>query len=163
MKVFNHFTESRMSEKTMEAFHVVGITVRTTNENGQAMHDIPALWDRFFKEDISSRIVDKTSDDLYCLYTDYEKDHTKPYTAMLGHPVANLDSIPEGMVGKTIATARYAVFTAQGKLSDGIVYQTWERIWVSDIDRKFDTDFEIYGSRSNGMEEGEVDVFVGVR
>jgi predicted transcriptional regulator YdeE len=62
----------------LESFKVIGISVRTTNENRQATKDIPFLWKKFFEENISSKIPNKLSDDLYCVYTHYEKDHTKP-------------------------------------------------------------------------------------
>lgn len=34
-------------------FNIIGISVRTTNENDQAAKDIPALWKRFISEGIA--------------------------------------------------------------------------------------------------------------
>jgi len=34
----------------LESFKVIGISVRTTNENGQAAKDIPFLWNKFLKK-----------------------------------------------------------------------------------------------------------------
>lgn len=147
----------------MEAFNVIGISVRTTNENGQAAQDIPVLWNRLFTENIASQIPGKSSDDIVCIYTDYEKDHTKPYTTILGYKVDHLDSIPEGLTGKAIGENKYTVFTAAGKLSDGIVYQEWEKIWNSDLDRDFTTDFEIYGAKAQNPDAAEVDIFIGIK
>ena len=38
----------------LESFKVIGISVRTTNENGQAAKDIPFLWNKFFEENRES-------------------------------------------------------------------------------------------------------------
>jgi predicted transcriptional regulator YdeE len=44
-----------MNTQTIEAFYVIGITVRTTNANQQAATDIAALWQRFMQEAINRR------------------------------------------------------------------------------------------------------------
>ena len=78
-----------MQEIKIEAFDIIGISIRTTNENMQAAQDIGALWGRFKGEDIFSQIPGKLEDDIYCIYTNYEGDHTKPYDVVLGckvHP-----------------------------------------------------------------------------
>lgn len=145
------------------SFHVIGISVRTTNENEQASTDIPALWNRFFSEGILSKIPNKLSTHLYCIYTDYEKDHTAPYTTLLGCEVENLNEIPEGLIGKTFPEAHYEVFTAKGNLMEGAVYNEWTKIWNTDIPRTFVADFEIYDERSHNPENAEVALFIGVR
>ncbi len=57
----------------MEPFKVIGISVRTTNENNQAAKDIPVLWENLMNEDILNRIPNKTDNTIYSIYTDYEK------------------------------------------------------------------------------------------
>ena len=113
----------------LESFKVIGISVRTTNENNQAAKDIPFLWSKFFEENISDKIPNKLSDEIYSVYTHYEKDHTKPYTTILGYKVKHTEPVPEGLVAKVIDTTHYKIFTATGKLSDGIVFQEWQNIW----------------------------------
>lgn len=151
-----------MQAHTFESFYIIGLAVRTTNEHGQAMQDIPALWNRFFAENISARIGSKSSEDLYCVYTDYEKDYTKPYTTILGYRVESLDSIPEGLTGKAIPAGDYQLFTAQGKMADGIVYKEWEKIWNTELDRAYGADFEIYSAKAQDPENAEVEVYVGL-
>jgi len=63
---------------------IVGISVRTTNQNGQAMQDIGNLWQRFFSEQLLAKIPNKVSDAIYSIYTDYQKDYTEPYTCIVG-------------------------------------------------------------------------------
>jgi len=92
-----------MNHQQIEPFNIIGISVRTTNENGQAVKDIPALWNRFMSEGIANKIPNKTSESIYCIYTEYEKDHTKPYTTIIGCRVDQVENIPAGMVGETFA------------------------------------------------------------
>lgn len=148
---------------TIEKFYVIGISVRTTNEGGQAAKDIPQLWERFMSEDIESKIPAKISRDVYGIYTEYEGDYTQPYTTVLGCKVESLDNIPEGFIGLTIETANYEKYTAKGKMSDDIVYNKWTEIWQSDLDRTYLVDFEIYGERSVDMDNAEVDIFISVK
>ncbi|MBW4888867.1 GyrI-like domain-containing protein [Mucilaginibacter sp. HMF5004] len=146
-----------------EAFSIAGIAIRTTNENGQAAIDIPKLWDRFLSENIMALITNRTDDTIYSVYTDYEQDHTKPYTTLLGCKVKNIDEIPEELTGKTFAPGKYVKFTAKGKLADGIVYQEWVKIWGSDIPRAFTADFEVYGTKAQNPDDAEVDIFIAVQ
>ena len=152
-----------MNNQTIQKFSIIGIAVRTTNENGQAGKDIPALWRTFMTEKIFEKIPNKIDDSLYCIYTDYEKDHTKPYTTILGCKVSNLESIPEKMVGKTFEEATYARFTAKGNLSQAVVFNEWTKIWNSDLNRTFTADFEIYGEKARDTDNAEVDIFVAVK
>lgn len=147
----------------LQSFSITGISVRTTNENGQAGNDIPALWNRFISEGIAEKIPDKTDHSIYCMYTDYEKDHTKPYTTILGCKVANLESIPAGMIGKTIDEANYSLHTAKGNLLQGAVFNEWTNIWNSSLQRTFTADFEVYGEKAQDPENAAVDIFIAVK
>ena len=143
----------------IQKFNIIGISIRTTNENEQSGKDIPALWDRFISEGIAEKIPNKINHSIYSVYTDYEKDHTKPYTTILGCAVESLDLIPEEMVGITIETAYYEKFIAKGNLNDGIVINEWIKIWNSDLNRSFTSDFEIYGEKAQNPENAEVYIF----
>jgi predicted transcriptional regulator YdeE len=146
----------------LETFYIVGLSVRTSNEDGQAAADIPALWERFMREGISSKITNKLSEDIYSLYTDYEKDHTKPYTTVLGCKVKDLDAVPEGLTGVKVPGKNFEVFTASGKLADGIVYREWTRIWSMPLDRAYSGDFEVYGAKAQNPEQAEVDIYIAL-
>ncbi len=141
----------------------MGISVRTTNENMQATIDIPALWNNFFAENIAAKIPDKLSDELYCVYTDYEKDHTRPYTTLLGYTVSVSEIVPEGMDSKIIYPENYKIFTAKGKASEGFVFKEWQKIWASCIERSYIADFEIYGAKSKDPDNAEVNIYIGVK
>lgn len=146
----------------IKKFNIIGISVRTTNENGQSGQDIPALLKKFIGEGIAEKIPNKISNDIIFVYTDYEKDHTKPYTTILGCPVEGLDLIPAEMTGKTIEGVHYEKFVAKGNLTEGAVYKEWIKIWNSDLDRSFTSDFEIYGEKAQNPENAEVDIFIAI-
>jgi len=146
----------------IQKFNIIGISIRTTNENEQSGKDIPALWDRFISEGIAKKIPNKINHSIYSVYTDYEKDHTKPYTTILGCMVESLDLIPEEMVGITIETGSYEKFIAKGNLNEGIVINEWIKIWNSDLNRSFTSDFEIYGEKAQNPENAEVDIFIAI-
>ena len=151
-----------METEQIKSFNVIGIFIRTSNENGQAAIDIPALWNKFMTEGIMEKIPNKVDNTLYCIYTDYEKDHTKPYNTVLGCKVANLDLIPQGMVVKTIMAGNYNKFTAKGNIMHGIIFNAWTEIWNTNISRKYTTDFEVYGEKAQNPEDAEVDIFIAV-
>lgn len=146
-----------------ESFKVIGIKVRTTNENGQAGNDIVQLWNRFISEGIAERIPNKVSDSILSIYCNYESDYTKPYDTILGCCVSTLEEIPFGMVGKEFPSGNYAKFLAKGELAKNIVYNAWVEIWDQDLDRTYVADFEVYGKKAQNPEDAEVDIFVGIK
>jgi predicted transcriptional regulator YdeE len=147
---------------TLEPFYLVGISVRTTNEGGQSGKDIGQLWERFFKENILAQIPDKTSNDIYCVYTDYERDASGPYTTLLGCAVSIQQTVPEGFTGKVIPGATYRVYTSVGKLPDSVL-ATWMHIWQTPIDRSYQADFDVYGITAQDPNNAEVKTYVSVR
>jgi predicted transcriptional regulator YdeE len=152
-----------MSNQKIDKFNVIGISVRTTNQNGQAAQDIPALWNKFMTEGIANQIPNKIDHTIYCIYTEYEKDHTAPYTTILGCKVTNLATVPSGMVGKFFEEAFYKKHTAKGNILQGLVYNEWLKIWNSGLDRAFTADFEVYGPKAQNPESAEVDIFIAVK
>lgn len=151
-----------MNTLKKDAFYVVGLSVRTTNENGKAMQDIPALWQRFMSEGIKDQLTNRVGEESYAVYTDYEKDHTKPYTMILGYEVADLNEIPEEMMGKKIEASNYERFVAKGDLTKEAVVNEWMKIWNSDIDRAYASDFEVYGDKAQDPTNGEAEIFIAV-
>lgn len=144
-------------------FDVIGISVRTTNENGQCGIDIPALWKRFFAENVMEKIPNKVDSSIYSVYTDYESDFTKPYTTILCCKVKNLNTIPKGMIGRRIGGGKFSKFTASGDLNQGVVFSEWQKIWTSKLDRKYTADFEVYREKAQNPANAEVDIFIAVR
>ncbi|MFL5741151.1 MAG: GyrI-like domain-containing protein [Flavisolibacter sp.] len=146
----------------LDSFSVVGLAVRTTNQSGQSQRDIGELWQRFFKEHIIEKILDKINDDIYCIYTDYESDMDGAYTAVLGCRVKSLQKIPEGLSGKLIPKASYRLYKSKGKMP-GSLLATWKDIWQSSIQRQYLADFDVYRQKPDDTTEPEVETYVSVQ
>lgn len=153
---------------TLPSFHFTGLPLRTSNDK---INEIGAHWGKFYSEKIIDKIPGKIDNKVLALYTDYEGDHTKPYTLILGCRVdstrGTTNTAPrrapgEELVSRTIPEAKYAVFTAKGKMPDCIV-KTWGEIWNSGIYRAYNFDFEVYGEKSPNPEDVEVEIYISVK
>ncbi len=152
-----------MKTMTFDPFTIIGISVRTINHEDTAAKDIGELWNRFMTQKIASKIPNKIDESIFSIYTNYEGDFTKPYDTILGCKVSSLDEIPEGMVGQVFDGGKYTQFVSKGDLNKGIVYNTWEEIWKTDINRAYTADFEIYGEKSMNPLNAEVDIFIAIK
>lgn len=137
----------------------IGLELRTSNE--ECSSAMPIHKERFFKENIPAKILNKINNDLLALYTDYEGDHTKPYSWVLGYEVLNLDEVPNGLVGKEIPESKYVVFTTQGEFPKGLI-ATWQAIWKSNLPRSYTSDFEVYSSNFEPYKNPEVKVYIAI-
>ena len=144
----------------LSTFQIVGIGIRTNNQ--RASQDLGGLWGKFISQNISRKIPNKDSDEIFSIYTDYESDHSGDYTTIIGYRVNSLENIPAGMVSKEILSTDYQVFTAKGKFPEA-VQQTWGKIWNSNLERSYQTDFEVYGAKSQNMNDAEVEIFISVK
>ncbi len=151
-----------MKKVRLNPFMIMGIAVRTTNKNEQAAQDINQLWDRFISENIKSKIPNRINDNIYAVYTDYEGDHTKPYTMILGCEVDRFDQIPVGMIPRHFIGGNHVKFTAKGNLTEDAVYNEWQKIWNSDLNRSYTADIEIYGKKAVNPVNGEADILIAV-
>lgn len=128
---------------------IVGIRYITSNSQNSITNDIGKLWERFFKDRISDKIQNKVSNEIFAVYYDYEADHTKSYTILIGCEIKN-DSptqIQEGLVSKTIESGIYAKFQAVGKNGDNPKsIDCWNVIWKTDLKRRYTTDYEKYSA-----------------
>ncbi|MEN5232612.1 GyrI-like domain-containing protein [Sphingobacterium faecium] len=152
-----------MKKMTIEPFKLIGISIRTTNENGLATTDISDLWSRFIKENILEAIPNKIDNTIYSLYTDYVSDHTEPYTTIIGCKVKSLSTIPKGMVWKSIDGGNYLKLTAKGNLMNGLIVNKWQEIWKLDLKRVFTADFEVFGEKALDPTHAEIDFFIAVK
>ncbi|BAU53600.1 GyrI-like domain-containing protein [Mucilaginibacter gotjawali] len=142
-------------------FYLAGITVRTTNQNGQSQIDIGELWGRIMQGNLLAKVENKLSDDTYCVYTDYESDYLGAYTCLIGCKVASPDRIPDGFAGITIAAGKYQVYDPEGKFPEK-VHATWQEIWKSDIKRAYTADFDVYGANAKSFEDTEVKIYLAI-
>lgn len=139
---------------------IIGIECRTSNDSNAGPKDIPLLWQKFYAENIQSKIPNKASDEVIALYCDYEGDYTQPYSCVIGCAVNSLDQIPEGMVGKVVPESTFALYHATGDFPKSLI-DTWGNIWHSNLKRTYAGDYEVYGHKFSATSK-EVDVLVAI-
>ncbi len=140
---------------------VMGIDLRTTNENWQSGQDIPPFWGRFYREEIQTKIPNQKTGEVLGLYCEYEKDHTKPYTLVAGCEVTVAGGIPKGLVLKQVPAAKYAVFEISGKFPDQMM-EIWQWVWQGNLRRTFVADFEVYPLGFDPVSNTDVLLYVGI-
>ncbi len=156
-------TAKKMNNQIIQKFYVIGISTRTTNENGQSAKDIEKLWGKFWGEETQKQIPNKVNEDIYAVYTDYETDFNGPYTTIVGLQVNSLKDIPKGFVGITIEKAEYQKFVSKGKMPEA-VFNTWMEIWQNkNLNRSYKYDFTIHGKKYYDGENAEVETFISVK
>jgi predicted transcriptional regulator YdeE len=152
-----------METTSVEDFYVIGLAVRTTIENGKVIDDLSQLWNHFLSNNIKDKIPNKIDNAIYRVYTDYEQDHRKPFTAIIGCRVVHLNDVPDGFTAKEITGGNYMILTAKGRPSDGIVLLEWMKIWNATNQRAYKADFEVYDERASDPDHAEINIFVSMK
>lgn len=145
-------------EKQEKKFFI-GLELRTNN--AECSDAMPAHKERFFNESVLDKIPNKINGNILALYTDYEGDYTQPYSWILGCEVSDIDEVSEGLIGKAIPAARYAVFTTRGPFPQGLI-AAWEAIWKSNLPRCYTCDFEEYRAAFDPQKNPEVKVYIAI-
>lgn len=144
-------------------FKLVGLKLKekTSNENNQSSKDCGELWQKFEVDKIFNLIPHKVSNEVYAVYFDYEKDETMPFSYFIGCKVNENAEVPESLETLEIPSQNYQKVIAKGEMT-GCITQAWEKIWTSEIPRKFGFDFEVYDERSQDWRDAEVDIYVSI-
>ena len=140
---------------------VEGIEVKTTNENGKSIQDIANMWQTFFMKGIYDNIENKVNVKTIGLYTDYEKDYTKPYNFVVCTEVSENSKNVGNRVVKVIPKGKYAKFVIHGDVQNA-VGQAWQEIWKMDLNRKYTCDFEEYQNNSEDMQNQEIHIYIAI-
>ena len=140
---------------------VEGIEVKTTNENGKSIQDIANMWQTFFMKGIYDNIENKVNVKTIGLYTDYEKDYTKPYNFVVCTEVSENSKNVGNRVVKVIPKGKYAKFVIHGDVQNS-VGQAWQEIWKMDLNRKYTCDFEEYQNNSKDMQNQEIHIYIAI-
>ena len=119
-----------------ERRRIAGFAARASNLDSGP---IVALWGRFFQQGLPQRL----GGDIYSVYFDYETDHSKQYTVLVGCEIPAEAKLPAGLVEQSIEPGSYEEFDASGPLPQALV-DGWLRVWQADLDRTYVTDFERY-------------------
>jgi predicted transcriptional regulator YdeE len=149
---------------TADEKKIIGVETRTTNraEADPKNAKIGALWQKFFQ--VQDKIPNKKRvETILGTYTKYESDHTGEYSLIVSSEVTSLNVVPDGMVGMTIPSARYMVFTAKGQMPAALI-ETWKSVWEyfsknPEYKRAYTTDFEMHEKK----DPTKVDIYIAIK
>jgi predicted transcriptional regulator YdeE len=139
----------------MPAFYLAGISVLTSNLNGQSAQDIGNLWATFFTQHLAAQIRGKLTDELICAYTDYASDMNGPYTAVLGYQVDPGEEQAADIIVVQVKACTAVMFES-ANTEPATVLETWNKIWTSGLHRAYHTDCDLYTA------DGRVKTFVSI-
>jgi AraC family transcriptional regulator len=151
--------------KEVGEIKVVGMMATFTDEN---KHGIPDLWSKFAPRmgEIAQRVDGVTYGVCFPATLNGEGFE---YMAAIG--VENFNDIPDGMVGRTIPSHRYAVFThrtGEDTLHNDIqktAHYIWG-VWLpnSKFEQAPSADFELYDERFDPLTaKGEIDFYIPLK
>jgi predicted transcriptional regulator YdeE len=113
------------------------------------------------------KISGKTGSNLYAIYSEYASDHNGEYTFMVGAPVKAGVAAPAGMVLKQVHAGKYAVITTEKGPFPKVIPETWLQIFRLEdegkLKRTYQTDFELYDERALDPQNGQLDIYIGVK
>jgi len=149
-------------------FNVIGIEARTDNAKESTPDGIiPKQWQRFFNEGIPSKIPDATGPVFYAVYSDYAGDHNGEYYYLVGQRVKAGSAAPGGMVARQVLAGEYAVFTTDVGPFSKVIPDAWQHIFKLEAEgklkRAYKTDFEVYDQRAQNPQNGQIDIYVGLK
>lgn len=150
----------------VQQFSVVGVSALITAGPDGASEQINELWQHFFESQIGHILRQRGDDIVYAVYSDYQGDFTKPYRLTIGF------KMEEGAAAKALApdllhearvqSGDYAMMSAAGEQPKALI-EAWTAIWQSDLPRRYDTDFEVYGPNFFKEDLHEILVCVGIQ
>jgi AraC family transcriptional regulator len=158
--------------RSLDAINIVGrganfISILSPDADNFVV--IPQLWD-----DMMSRrgeIRNVTGEAAYGLCGPIEDEsqrrHADEFFYLAGLPVTSLDDLPEGMIGRTVPAATYAVFTHVGRIDRlgetmNYIYGSW--LPGSEYERQEGPDLELYDKRfAPTSDTSEMDILIPVR
>lgn len=149
---------------------LVGISIRTNNEaeiiplEGKIFGCIQRYFHQALYENIPNR---KKPGTTFCVYTDYESDHTGDYTYFIGEEVDSFEDCPSDFVSHAIPPQDYVKFTNGPGPMPEVVREPWFKIWqMSEEDlggkRLYKSDFEIYDERASDHQNIVLDICIGI-
>jgi predicted transcriptional regulator YdeE len=154
--------QSRIVNKP--SFFIIGIETRTSNRDEMTGNGkIGSQWQKFVSENTLSKIPHRSGDTVLATYTDYESDVNGEYSFIIGTEVTSFSQIPEGMVGREIPAAKYAIFTSERGPIPGIIFGVWKAIYdFKEAARAYQADFEVYGKQSSDPQNAQIEVYLSI-
>lgn len=167
-RMTNDGTENSIKQTNVAAFTVIGIEARTDNaKESTADGIIPKQWQKFFSEGIPSKIPNAAGPAFYSVYSDYASDHYGQYTYLVGQRVKSGSGAQAGMDAKEVLAGQYAVFTTAIGPFAKVIPEAWQGIFKLEeqgkLKRAYKTDFEIYDQRAQNPQNGQIDIYIGLK
>lgn len=160
---------------TKPAMKLAGYALKTTSTEGENSVDIPKFWDRYFDENWAHMLHEVLRPVHHaelgaCIMDEEAQDY---FTYLIGVEVADLNDLPEGIYGREIPAATYAVFTTPAanradRAFTKAIQGTTEYIyneWFPNSGYEYapgGVDFEWYDERSHGDHDLVMDIYVPV-
>jgi predicted transcriptional regulator YdeE len=140
---------------------IIGLAIRTSADD--ASRDIPGHWQRFLGDGLPSRLP-STDGAIYAVYCDYEADHRRPYTMVLGMAVVADAEVGAGLRRVRVPAGRFASLVADGAPADA-VWRAWSWInqaWPARDRRRYIADLERYAPGALSPDRVIAELRVGV-
>ncbi|ELX8378149.1 GyrI-like domain-containing protein [Providencia vermicola] len=141
--------------------HLLGITIRTRNENERSREtaQIPGLWKTFYEE-IYKKVLN--GETVYGVYSGYESDHAGYFDVSaavekVGNEVEQKDVKPI-----VLQSGKYLKFTSKSE-GDNQIWQLWEQVWEffsdenQELERAYTTDYEVFYPNK------EVELYIAIK
>ena len=160
--------ESTIQSTNIASFTVIGIEARTTNaKEATAEGIIGKQWQKFLGEGVLDQIPDRMDRNVYAVYSDFASDHHGEYSLLIGAKVKDGTAPPTDMVAKRIGAGQYGVFTSDKGPFAKVVPWLWQKIFrledAGTLKRAYQTDFELYDQRAQDPQNGQLDIYVGMK
>lgn len=127
---------------TLQEKTLTGVWVRTDNEEPEMMKKIGGLWQRFFGGDLE-KIPNRKGEAVYGLYTNYQKDNTNVYDAVVCCETDGVQEVSGAFKSVVVPAGKYAKFTFHGD-AEKDTGAFWMEVWNTPLARSFTCDFEEY-------------------
>ena len=139
---------------------LVGVNIRTNNNDPNMSDDIGKLWDEFFNQGIFFKIKNKVNERTIGLYSNYESDFTGDYDMTVACEVSDDKEKPKGTIVKIIPAGKYAKFIVKGHMQKA-VYEFWQQLWEMDLNRAYTCDFEEY--INSDIDNAEINIYIALK
>lgn len=122
-----------------EGFTVVGLSKVVRNDDPAA---IATLWQDFHASDIRTKIGADASEDVYCVYHDYQGGFMEPYRMTIGYRTSPANA-QEGLHSAYVPKQSVITYKVIGPQPQSLISQ-WQAIWAGDLNRSYLADYDIY-------------------
>lgn len=150
---------------------IVGIGIRTNNSDElSGKGKIQKLWEKFYQDNLHEKIKNKTSENIYGIYSDYESDHNGEYHYFIGFEVLETQAYEKDpyLAIKKIDLGKYSAIATEKGVAQQVIPMAWNKIWKMNSSelggkRSFQTDFEIYPQEANASNLTIFNIYLGIK